>query len=434
MSQNGNTQNSLAIQKKNLLNQKIGGTNYSNLEFSHVASGGETVINFNSLVADSSLVSLEGFSNPSPTQLIAGKITQNKGNVFLHSTARGQLMRGQEFYIREDNQIRLTYEAEENEIFHGMINNVVRTTPSLLDVKKISFTGELAEGATDVVVGAEYNINANPSTQLGDLVVYRWQGSETPKLMVRCEGNDLLNDGNYIEKLNAIEFKEGGRVGGENIAVFSPNCIPVEFQGSFKTDLETIGGQVDLISEFLQDVHSLPTNPFQGAPNQVDLRAFGNQVLEALNRLQVIENKTVNVANEEAIVYTGFSGKNSGSNEIIFSTQLENTSSELITYGEVPESRVTFLEDCYFTAHVTVNASAQNTATILNLFASAGFVKYRGLNDLSLTGSSTAMITGFARKGDFITAVNTATPIDNSSTSFAVTARRIVPTLVKDLI
>jgi hypothetical protein len=278
MSQNGNTQNNLSIRKKDLVNSKINSTFYSNLEFAHLSSGGETVIDFNSLNLPSEAISLEGFQNPTVAALVNAKITQNKGNVKLHSSLRGELQRFTEFYIREDSKIRLTFETAENEIITGMINNVIRTTPSIIDVKKISFTGTLLEGATDIVIGAEYNINANPSSQLGDIVVYRWKGNAAPRLMVRCEGNDIGNDGNYIEKLNAIEFKEVGRADGENIAIFSPNCVPTTFQNSFQTDLETIGGQVDIISQFLQDVHSLPTNIFQVAANQLDLRAFGQKL------------------------------------------------------------------------------------------------------------------------------------------------------------
>lgn len=280
MSQNGNTQNNLAIKKKNLPNQKSGTTFYSNLEFAHISSGGESTIDFNSLIAPPIAVSLEGFSNPQPSELIGASITQNRGNVRLHSSARGDLQRFTQFYITSDSKIVLTYETEENEILTGMINNVIRTTPSILDVKKITFTGTLAEGATDVVIGSEYNINANSSTQLGDIIVYRWKGNETPKLMIRCEGNDINNDGNYIEKLSAIEFKDIGRADGENIAIYSPNCVPTEYQNSFKSDLETLGGQVDIISQYLQDVHNLPTNIFQVAPNQVDLRSFGQKVID----------------------------------------------------------------------------------------------------------------------------------------------------------
>jgi len=280
MSQNGNTQNSLAIQKKNLLNQKLGNTLYSNLEFSHLSSGGETVINFNSLVQDPNSASLEGFSNPLPSQLIGAKITQNRGNVKLHSSARGELQRFTQFYIREDNQIRLTYETEENEIITGMINNVVRNTPAVLDVKKISKTGELAEGQDTFVIGDEYNVNESPTSQLGDLIIHRWQGTETPKLMVRCEGNDIGNDGNYIEVANTIVFKEVGRVGGENVTAFSPNAIAVKGADSFKQEIETIGGQVDFISNWLTSVHGLASNIFQTVANQVDLASFGQRVVE----------------------------------------------------------------------------------------------------------------------------------------------------------
>lgn len=432
MSQNGNTQNNLAIQKKNLLNQKIGATNYSNLEFSHVASIGDEVINFNSLVADSSLVSLEGFSNPTPSQLIAGKITQNKGNVFLHSSARGQLMRGQEFYIREDNQIRLTYEAEEDEIFHGMINNVVRTVPALLDVKKISFTGELAEGSTDVVVGSEYNINANPTTQLGDLVVYRWQGVGIPKLMLRCEGNDLSNDGDYIEKLSVIEFKEEGIVGGEDIAVFSPNCIPVEFQGSFKTDLETLGGQVDLISEFLQDVHSLPTNPFQGSPNQIDLRAFGQKVLD----LERLYTTTVDTALSESIGYTGYISKN-GSNFVKLRNAITNTGSLLLSTDNTGDRTViTFLQDCEFSASWASVLGGSNDVITMSLYTSGDVERIKASQDVNTFSAGGVSISIKANAGDYLVvgANSGLTPQDTVDTHFSVIANKVTAVTLGSLI
>ena len=326
MANNGNTQNNLAIQKQNLLNQKLGNTNYSNLEFTHVSSGGEKVINFNSLVQDPDSTTLEGFSNPLPSQLIGAKITENRGNVFLHSSARGPLQRFTQYYIRENNQIRLTYETEENEIITGMINNVIRTTPEIIDVKKISMTAQIVEGQTIINVGEEYNVNANPTMQIGDLIVHRWQGTETPKLLVRCEGNDIANDGNYIEEGTTIVLKEGGRLGGENIVIVSPNCIPTKPVDGFKQDLETLGGQVDAIAEWIQDVHGLTTNPFQVAPNQVDLRSFGQKVinLERLLEVEVAVNP----------IYQSFLGikASNGSGAVTSYTNLQTDGAGLFSY------------------------------------------------------------------------------------------------------
>jgi hypothetical protein len=278
MSQNG--KENISDRKSNLLGQKLGKSFTQHIEFAHESPGGESFIDFSNLIAPQQAITLEGFIQPNLATLINAQILQNKANVRVHSSARGQLQRFTEFYIRSNGGINLTYETEENEILTGQIDNVVRDVKPIVDVKQINRTGELAEGSDTFVIGDQYNINQFSSEQIGEIKVYRWQGNEDPKLMVRCENNDINNDGNYIEAGNTIVFKQVGRVGGENIVAFSTGAVPTIPQTGFKQELETIGGQVDAISDWLQDVHGLPTNPFQVAPNQVDLRSFGQRVVE----------------------------------------------------------------------------------------------------------------------------------------------------------
>ncbi len=273
----------ISLIKEELDSQNTPTSYRADVAFAHEFTGGEEEIDFANLNLPD-VAAVRGFSNLSPQAYIDARIAENRASVFIQSSsARGPLQRFFDYDITSNSKIKLFYVAEPGEVITGTISSAQRTQPTLLDVKKISFTGTLAEGATDVAIGSDFVANANPASQIGNVVVHRWQGSETPRLMVRCEGNDLANDGNYIEENGLIRFKLTGRVGGENITVFSPNAIEAPVQDSFKNDLQTIGGQVDIISEFLQDVHELPANPFQSAPNQIDLRAFGQKVIDTFS-------------------------------------------------------------------------------------------------------------------------------------------------------
>jgi hypothetical protein len=285
MSQNGNDGD--IIIKKNLFNQKSTITRYIDLEFAHKSPGGETFVNFSSLNTPPEYVALDGFINPEPDKLIAAQIKLNKANVEVRSTGpRGILFSREDYVIKSNGGIHLLYETEENEIISGTIRSIVRNQPALVDATKIMKTGTLAEGQTTFVIGSSFKANENATEQIGSIFVQRFAADEDPKLMFRNIGNLPSGEGNYYEidggngYSNAIEFNEPGRAGGENIVVYSHALQVSRPQVSYLQELETLGGQVDSISSFLQDIHSLTSNPFQGSPNQIDLTTFGDKVSE----------------------------------------------------------------------------------------------------------------------------------------------------------
>lgn len=293
MSQNGNL--SLSIAKRDLANSKLGKTFARGIEFAHLSSGNETFIDFNNLVLPPQ-ASLEGFNNPSALTLVEANITQNKGNVRVHSSARGELQHFVDFYIRSNNKIVLNYTTEENEILTGVIHNVLKTEPEALDLKPLVVTATLAEGQTDIVTGKSFKVGENIGSQLGEIIWFR-----SNKPMLRNTGNAVDGEGNYYEVgsigsySNLIRFNEAGDVGGEIIIGVAYGRMYERPSNSFLQEVETLGGQLDLISSFLQSVHNLDTNLFQGAPNQVDLVSFGQKVLNIENQANNLEINKQNV-------------------------------------------------------------------------------------------------------------------------------------------
>lgn len=295
MSQNGN--NDDIIEKKDLLNQKLGSTRYIDLEFSHKSVGGETFINFSSLNTPPEYSALDGFTNPSPASLIEAQIRYNKANVELSSTGeRGKLFHREDYIITSNGGIKLLYETVENEIISGVIRSVVRNQPAIIDSSKIVKTGTLAEGATTFVIGDSFKFFDNPNEQLGAVVIMRFKEEETPKMMFRNEGNLPLGIGNFYEVdggnnlCNTVEFNEAGREGGENIVVYSYALQVGKPSASYLAELETLGGQVDTISNFLTGIHELGSNIFQTVANRIDLASFGQKVIQ--NTLNIANNVT----------------------------------------------------------------------------------------------------------------------------------------------
>lgn len=366
MSINGNDND--IIEKKDLINQKLSKTRYIDLEFSHKSSGGETFINFSSLITPPEYTSLDGFTNPSPSSLIESQIRLNKANVELSSTGeRGKLFHREDYIIKSNGGIHLLYETVENEIISGVIRSVVRNQPALVDASKIVKTGTLAEGATTFVIGNSFKLFDNPSEQVGAIVVMRFKGEETPQMMFRNEGNLPNGIGNYYEVdggnnlCNTIEFNEAGQVGGENIVVYSYALQVGKPSESYLAELETLGGQVDTISSFLTDIHDLGSNIFQTVANQIDLASFGSKVVNL--------EKIFNLEISQPIVYSLFTAStltsgNSILPDLFTTPYLKNGLIEDYLNSNTTTNRLEIKKDCEISISVSAIGASSNSLTI----------------------------------------------------------------------
>lgn len=269
--------------KTNYPKQKLGGTGFQHLEFYHKASAGDLIINFNSLVISDGAAS-EGFSNPSPVALISANLKGNRGNLAMDSY-RGKWVDRENYTIKDNSQIVLKTPAEEGEVFHGVIHNIVRNTTENPDFQTIQASGILAEGQTIFNVGKYFKVNANPLYQIGEIQVFR---GNSPVFTLRNVGNaaaNILADGNYHEidsnggYGNSIEFNDAGAVGGELIVVISTGRLLERPTNSLLQEIETLAGQLSAAIPYVEDLANLAPGTLLAAPNNVDLKSFGDMVL-----------------------------------------------------------------------------------------------------------------------------------------------------------
>ena len=270
------------LKKESVKESKLLETGVRNLKFWHEASEGDKSIPFGSLVTPESILA-GGLSNPTSTAILAANLGFFKENVEVRSSLNGDLMIGLT-YVVSNSQIKFVngYEAVEGEVFEVKAENNVVIGNTIVDARPLTATGILAIGNTDFNVGESFKTNANPNTQLGDVLVFM-----DGILQFRNVANATaapLADGNYQEIHAAngsgviIRFNDSFAV-DRNIIVTSRNLIAERPNLSMLQAIEGFGGQLDKVIETTASLAGVPETDFQAAPNQVDLKAFGDKVV-----------------------------------------------------------------------------------------------------------------------------------------------------------
>jgi len=252
------------------------------LRFWHEATAGETSIPFSSFVLLSAILS-SGLSNPTSTNIISANLALFHTNVEVVSSLNGKLMEGLT-YVVKNAQINFvnSYTATEGEIFEVTYKNDVVTGTNVVDARPLTATGVLTVGNTTFAVGETFKTNNYPSTQLGEVLVF-----VDGILQFRNVGNATANplaDGNYQEVHatggygSSIEFNDvfGTDV---NVQVISRNLIAERPDISMMQLIESLGGQLDSLIDYVSADLGIDPSVFQVAPNQIDLKAFGDMVI-----------------------------------------------------------------------------------------------------------------------------------------------------------
>jgi hypothetical protein len=270
------------------------------LQFATQMTAGQTDINLTSLTVPSSM---PGFINASTPDLLMAHIYAYKNNLTLTRSDGSLLIPYLEYIVVSDTVIRLLTPAQAGTIVYGTINNpgggtvtaVGGNAVSSIDGFNIIASGQLAVGQTLVPVGSPFQLFANPSSQIGSVLVFR-----NGRLMLRNDGNATaspsVTSGNYQEVpsgiglTNSIAFDRPGVLlqdgSLETYAIVSNGLVALAPTDSVLAITDAIGGQLDLIIEVLSAVSGMPVSFFQGSPNQVDLRVFGNNVLTLQEEIQ----------------------------------------------------------------------------------------------------------------------------------------------------
>lgn len=287
------------LKKKTVKESKLLETGVKNLKFWHEASEGDTVIPFGSLNMPGEISSL-GYSNPSGADILGANLAFFKENVSVHSYLNGELLEGT--FVVKNNQIQLlNYTAEEGEVFRVTTTNNVVTENTIVDGRVITATGILTAGDQEFVVGEIFKTNAYPTEQLGEVLVF-----VDGEVQYRNVGNavaDPAADGNYQEVHatngygSVIKFNEP-YIEDKPIIVISRALIAERPNLSMMQFIEVLGGQLDAVISTVAALAGVDESEFQTAPNQIDLKAFGDQVLE--NRTNIAANTTAIAGKQDA--------------------------------------------------------------------------------------------------------------------------------------
>lgn len=275
--------NTLSLRKKDVLEQRHGGSAYKRLVFAHKATAaGQTGINITSLTQPSEMASL-GFTNPSTAELQAAKMLFYKKNLTIISSSKGLLMQDLSYTVPTNERIAFQgFTSDENEIFTCILESSVKDGLQVVDAISINSTGDLAISATDYNVGIPFEIGKNISTQIGAVLVFR-----DGIIQARNPSNGTTG-GNYQEvdaggglgSIIRFNIAPAGETAG--IIVVSNGMVAERPTGSLMAVVESLAGQMDLVIPTLSDLSGQPESNFQGAPNSMDLKNFGDKVAKIL--------------------------------------------------------------------------------------------------------------------------------------------------------
>lgn len=249
---------------------------FKKIRFLHETSDGDLNIDLSSLSAPADAVA-NGFSQPTVSDLTAHNLKQFKEN-FTLKTSAGEMLQDIDYVINGATTIRLLTPALDKQVFEGVIDAVARTGTSLVDAAPLVASGTLTAGSTDFNTGTPFQVGKFISHQHGSVMVM-----VEGQLMRRNIGNQVVGDGDYYEVHagdglgTLIRFNNADPSNDREISVLSVGSLVEKPDGSMLALIQTLQGQVDNHREILEDVTETVIAP--GAPNDVDLKNFGDRVL-----------------------------------------------------------------------------------------------------------------------------------------------------------
>jgi hypothetical protein len=270
-----------SIRKQDLEGSKPIAIAFKKLVFAHKATSGDTGINLLALSAPTEMSSV-GFVQPTSAELTSAKLLFFRKNLKLISSSRGELMDFLSYTVASNTRINFNgFTADPNEIFVGIIDHEPTTGLEVVDASPLVASGTLTAGLQDFATGEAFEVNKYPTKQVGNVIVFV-DGVQ----QFRNTGNATASpsaDGNYQEidngsglgttiRMNTIEAYD------RNVVVLSNGLLVNRPSASRDQALETLAGQIDAMIPDLAAATGNPESNYQAAPNNVDLKSFGDQV------------------------------------------------------------------------------------------------------------------------------------------------------------
>lgn len=271
--------NTLSIRKKDLSqNQKTPGLGTKELRFLHEATAGDTTITLSSLTTPPTALS-GGFLQPTSSDLLGTGIKFFRNNLIL-TNGSGQIMRDHiDYQIADSGTINLATPALAGEVFEGKLKKSIEG-PRVVDASTETTTGTLLTGETDFTLNFVYRPNANSSQQLGEISValdgfplFRTEDNVAPGPSVEGEYQEVDNGAGSS---TVIRFESAGV--DRNIRVHAIGALVERTNDSQQAVIESLAGQLDVIIPDLALAVGNPESKYQSAPNDVNLKQFGDQV------------------------------------------------------------------------------------------------------------------------------------------------------------
>lgn len=254
-------------------------TGFKKVRFLHQATAGDTLIQLGSLVAPTGAVN---YSAPSATELAQTNLMQWPGNVELVSSISGRLMQNVAYICNGAATIKLLYSARDGEIFEGIVDYGARTGLTMVDAAPIVATGTLSAGSTDFNVGTPFQVGLYPTYQVGAVMVFVDRALQSRNTSNGAPAAGV--DGDYYEVHSGsglgsiIRFNTVDLINDRQVMVISVNGLVERPSGSFMAVMEVLQGQIDAMVPTLAALADVAETTFQGTPNNVDLKSFGDRV------------------------------------------------------------------------------------------------------------------------------------------------------------
>lgn len=433
--------NSLSFRRVKTDELSSSATISNDYKFAHKASAGETQIDLLSLVNPPEMPS---FVNPTGTQLTAINLKANKNSFILISSLRGTLISELSYQINTSKIITLNFVAAEGEIFTGQLRTT-QATANVVDAQTYTRTGTLLTGQTDIALGQAFNQNAFPTSQIGEVMLHiggvlQLRNVDNATAAPLADGNyEEVSAGNGLTNVLRLNNAFGADVAW---AVTSTGLIVDQSGNNNQQQLDSLAGQIDALIPTVASLAGVPETNFQAGPNSVDLKAFADKLYQACRaidtltvELAVVNNKEVEVAQQETITYTEYIST-SGSNFTKLKTEETNTNVGIISADNSGDhTRYTFLKDTQFVATTSGGGSGSNGYVGVSLYDSSNVLKQASTGAVGPSGLASSALSGNAVIGDYLvqTEVGLAGMTDNLGTNLTVTATKLVTTKIKDL-
>lgn len=273
--------NTLSIRKRDVAEQKSIAVGFKKTQLAHQATLGETGIDLTALSVPSDMSSL-GFTNPSTSDILAAKLFFYRKNFTLWSSAKGTLAQDLSYTINANDRIVFRgWTADADEIFIGTLDHNPKTQLQVVDASPVIATGVLAATDTDFNVGTPFEVNKYDTAQVGAVTVFL----DGLQQFRNTDNQAAPADGNYYEVDPGggagvlIRFNTAHPTNDRSVLVMSTGLLAEKPTASMIAEVERVQGQIDAMVPDLAILASVPETNYQAAPNNIDLKQFGDRLL-----------------------------------------------------------------------------------------------------------------------------------------------------------